>query len=439
MSDFRSIAVITETLRAMLEKTIHTDVGGNTDATVLTPVKEGGGETDGLPKKGVNIYLYHISPNPSFRNDDLPTRSSDGIAVRRPRIALDLHYLLTFYGNDAPGYFEPQLILGSVVRTLHSHPILTREQIQATLVDPPLSSSRPSPADEVEQVKFTLLPLSLEELSKLWSVFFQNHYRLSVVYQASAVFIDGLDQPLAALPVRTRNLYVEQLSQPVIDTVASTGGTLVPVTMGSVIEIRGRNLQKPSMILRVGGLDVVRDGNNNLINAVVSNNVITLKLDESTFTGGLLQAGILGVQIFHARQIGTPPVPHGAVESNIVPFVLRPAISIPAVVPSGTDAAGKKTASFDLKFSPKVGVNQHVSVMLNELNPADINNPHTYQCLPQVPGTGPGAGTLTAAFSGIEPATYLARVLVDGAESVLTAETDPAKPPRYTGPSVKIT
>ena len=51
----------------------------------------------------------------------------------RPQAALDLHYLLTFYGNEAQ--LEPQRLLGSVVRTLHARPVLTRQQIQQTIAD----------------------------------------------------------------------------------------------------------------------------------------------------------------------------------------------------------------------------------------------------------------------------------------------------------------
>ena len=61
-------------------------------------------------------------------------------------------------------------------------------------------------ADAVERVKFTQSPLSLEELSKLWSVFFQAPYALSVAYQATVVLIDGEENPSPALPVLTRGL-----------------------------------------------------------------------------------------------------------------------------------------------------------------------------------------------------------------------------------------
>ena len=48
----------------------------------------------------MNVYLYRVSPNPAWRNQDLPTRAR-GPIVDRPLTAIDLHYLLTFYGDEA--------------------------------------------------------------------------------------------------------------------------------------------------------------------------------------------------------------------------------------------------------------------------------------------------------------------------------------------------
>jgi len=58
--------------------------------------------------------------------------------------------------------------------------------------------------DAVEQIKFTPLALSLEELSKLWSVFFQAPYALSVTYQGTVVLIESEENAQASLPVLRR-------------------------------------------------------------------------------------------------------------------------------------------------------------------------------------------------------------------------------------------
>ena len=42
--------------------------------------------------------------------------------------------------------------------------------------------------------------MNLEELSKLWSVFFQTPYALSIAYQASVVLIEPDLEPIDAAP-----------------------------------------------------------------------------------------------------------------------------------------------------------------------------------------------------------------------------------------------
>ena len=83
--------------------------------------------------------------------------------MQRPQVALDLHYLLTFYGEEAQ--LEPQRLFGSVVRTLHARPVLTRQQIQQTLAVEPFNTllAGSNLATGAELVKFSPIPLSLEE------------------------------------------------------------------------------------------------------------------------------------------------------------------------------------------------------------------------------------------------------------------------------------
>lgn len=155
------------------------------------------------PRPQVRLFLYQVTPNAALRNNDLPTRTGKGNLIRRSIAALDLHYLLSFYGDDTD--FEPQIMLGAVIRDIHAKPVLPRQLIRDVVgTGRPLGNS--NLADAIEQIKFTPLPLSLEELSKLWSVFFQAPYALSVAYQATVVLIDGEESPSPALPVLTRGL-----------------------------------------------------------------------------------------------------------------------------------------------------------------------------------------------------------------------------------------
>jgi hypothetical protein len=200
MSNHLAIATVTTGLLRYLQGAVGADVG-NATVTAVRP----DGPNAGLPQVGVNIFLYQVTPNTAWRNHDLPTRRGDGGLTQRPQIALDLHYLLTFYGDET--LLEPQRILGSAVRALHARPVLTRQEIRSAVAATAFLTGSDL-AEEIETVKFSPQPLTLEELSKLWSVFFQTTYTLSMAYDASVVLIAADSQPQMAQPVITPAIQV---------------------------------------------------------------------------------------------------------------------------------------------------------------------------------------------------------------------------------------
>lgn len=202
MSNFLAVATVTATLKTILGNALTLEKLPNLDFQVTTLRPDSLGSD--TYKTGVNIYLYQVTPNLARRNHDLPTRRADGVLVQQPQLALDLHYLLSFYGDEAT--LAPQQLFGVTVRTLHVQPVLTRQNILDAIKNSEQHLQGSTLADQVDLVRLTPLSLSLEELSKLWSVFFQTKYTLSVAYQASVVLIEGDSTPQPALPVRQRNL-----------------------------------------------------------------------------------------------------------------------------------------------------------------------------------------------------------------------------------------
>src|SRR5215831_9961688 len=211
MSNYLAIATVTATLRYILLNSLPPDLSG---AQVTTVRPDASLVSTTTP--GINIFLYQVMPNAAFRNSDLPERRSDGTLNQRPLSALDLNYLFTFYGNDAE--LEPQRLLGSVASTLQTFPILSANEISQALAHtqpfnavpftaPPFTTPpfQPDLAFQVERVRFTMIPLSLDELSKLWSVFFQIPFALTLAYQASVVLIEKEElQEQSPLPVARR-------------------------------------------------------------------------------------------------------------------------------------------------------------------------------------------------------------------------------------------
>jgi hypothetical protein len=401
MSNYLAVATVTATLQRMLQSVIGVDVPGAT-ATMVRPDVSG----TGVPDVGLNIFLYEVAPNAVRRNEDLPTRSSNGQAMQRPAAALDLHYLMSFYGKDSE--LEPQRVLGSVVRYLHSRPLLTRDMFKDTVSDPAYSYLATSNlADAVESVRFSPLSLTLEEMSKLWSIFYETQYELSVAYSASVVRIEEELTPVTPLPVRERQVFVVPFEQPFIEDVDPE-----IITSGATLTISGQNLR--------GDVTKLKFGSDLATPATVSGNKITVALP------GTLQPGVRTVEVIHDYDFGTTAEPHRGFESNVVAFILQPAIT---TAPPFTAARG---GTLTLAFSQPIGREQSVALLLN----SDSNN----YVIP-LPTRSPTDPATASSFDFEIPGSlatgdYFLRVRVDGAESAL--EVDPSTS-ECKGPKVTIT
>lgn len=401
MSNFLAVATVTATLSRTLTAAVGADVPG-AHVTTLRPEDS----ANGTSETGVNIYLYQVAANAAWRNADLPTRRDDGQLVQRPRAALDLHYLLSFRGNEVQ--LEPQRLLGSVVHTLHARPILTRKMIRDTVGDASnafLANS--NLADGLESIKFTPTPLSLEELSKLWSVFFQVPYTLSVAYQASVVFIEPEVTPQAALPVRERNVYVAPFRQPTIGRITSQAGDDQPILAGQNLVLTGKQLRGGVTRVRIGGVETEP--------LAVSDTRIIAPLPEN------VRSGVQSVQVVQHVQMGTPPTPHRGFESNVAAFVLHPEITATVSNVQGSGDA-PRTADVEVGFDPGVGKSQRVVLLLNgfQLPSEGPALAYKFNAPSRDEPTAPEeTDAITFSVSGVAPGTYLVRAQVDGAESPL--------------------
>ena len=406
MSNFRAIATVTATLQSVLQAAVHTDVPGAGVSTVRPSDAANGG----LPVTRVNLFLYQVTPNPHRNNLDLPTRSSQGDLVQRPQIALDLHYLMSFYGDDAA--LEPQRLLGSTVALLHSQPLITRAQIDAAIADagkPFLANSDLS--SQPELVRFTPLPMSLEELSRLWSVMLQVQYVLSVAYKASVVLVERPLTPRPSLPTRAVNLAAIPMRQPFILKVIAQAGEGAPITPGSAVEIDGANLGGPAIEVDIDGAAVA------LSSAQTDRVALTLP--------ATLAAGPHSVQIRQGVPIGGNGGTRPAFASNLGVFVLQPTVTKTAgnydVAISNVQGAGAapRSATITVGVAPAVAPTQTATLEML----AGQQVAYTFRALPLA-----NAGAqLTFAISGVTAGDYVFRVRIDGAESPL--ELDPNQTP----------
>lgn len=409
MSNFQAVATVTAAIYQLLTGPLGNDVPG-AQVTVLGPNATG----QHVPPVRVNLFLYQVTPNAFLRNADLPMRDFDADLTQRPTAAIDLHYLFSCYGSEAT--FEPQLELGSVLRTLHANSILSRDLIRQAIGPqghPALSGS--DLADQVELVKLTPLPLSVEDLSRLWSMFFQTEYALSVTYQATVVLIDGSAPARTPLPVRfLPNIYVETLQLPVVDAVTSSHGPGAPIFAGDTLVLAGRHLRADKVGVRIDGVDVTAS--------------LTVKDAEIRFTlPAWVSAGIHGVQVVHVQEMGTPLADHGGLTSDVVGFVLSPKITNGPTKSAVTQPSqGVYNATISMTVDPPVGQDQRASLFLNATAGGQpslnfVLNPHL------------AIANLAFDVTGLKAGKYLVRVEVDGAQSQLDFTGG-----AYSGPAVTI-
>ena len=193
MSNSLAIATVTAALRNLIQKGLDKDRFAVSGAKVSTrPPDEV--ETN---KDLVNVFLYQTVINGAWRNMDIPRRVKPG-ETGQPPLALNLYYLLTAYGKDNDAT-EPvsHRLLGRAMRVLHDHPVLSSDEIKAALTDNDLY-------DQVEHVRITPQPISLDDMSKLWTTFQGAKYRISTAYQVAVVLIESQRASTTPLPVLRR-------------------------------------------------------------------------------------------------------------------------------------------------------------------------------------------------------------------------------------------
>ena len=315
MSNFLAVGTVSAALQRLLTPTVSAAVPGAEVWVNRSDVKR--------TKSGVNIYLYRSSIDPIWRNEELPARRDDGSLRVRPKVAASLHYLLTFHGKDDE--LVPQRLMGAALARLHSRPIITRALIDAVNDEAAdtngmhkyLALNDLVDADEL--VRVSPDPMSLDELSKLWSVFFQSPYQLSATYVASAVLLEEtLETPVPSPPVTQPQLSVRALLKPTILSARNLADARAPVLSDSVLSIEGSGLRGDRTLVRIGPSEVSPGD--------ADTRATSVRVAMATATG--LRAGWQPVLVAHEWLVGDPALPRGGETSNAVGVFVAPRITL---------------------------------------------------------------------------------------------------------------
>lgn len=412
MSNVNAIAVATEGLKALVQRSFAEAAPAAIAGAKVGAVRPTQIANDFV---GVNIFLYRLTPNAALRNEDLPSRRANGELARRPQLAANLHYLLTFVGDEAG--LEPQRILGAAAAGLHAHSELMPEDIEELAENASAGSYlrlHNDLAQQVERVRFTLEPLSLEDLTKLWTIFPQKPYELSIAVQASVVLLEAPLTPVPRRPVLRRGIFSGLADPPKL---ASIAPLITPRTVQGArarLTLTGAQLSGQVTRARIDTdepVPVVSATNGEVVVAVPD----------------ALRAGIHAIRVLvaHTFQSGDT-TRRFELESNALPFVLEPFITTASPIAAAVGGA------IEIAVEPALAPRQQVRAIVGNVSIRWTT-----------PLPGPGVPAEHASFEvtlppEVEAGTWPLRVEVDGATSSLVDPPEGAPPDAVPSPSVEV-
>ena len=404
MSDYSAIGGVSAVLRSLLSNAVASGgpaaiLSANPAISNLAPdlVQTGPNE----PAR-INLFMYYASMNQSLRNIDLPAVKASGQKLSNPPLAINLHYLVSAYGSNP---FDAEILLGFAMQVFHETAIVGRQQIADALagllaVTPASQEAQlvaaGTLAGQIEQLRITPEALSTEEIYRLWTAF-QKSYRPTTSYQVSVVVIQRTDSYASNLPVQRRSVLGVPLASPVVE-----GITPLMAQIGEVVLLTGSNF--------VG--DVPSDTTvsfDNLIDApldTIQPNLIRLTVPTT------LSAGAHTVRVKRAVKFPSSTRPHAGFSSSPAPVQIIP------IIQNATPVTTKQGSTLTLKIVPAVGRTQAVVVFFGDVAMPIPARPSTD------PNTSPNIVLPVPATAVV--GTFPLRVEIDGAQSRLTRDSNPA-------------
>jgi hypothetical protein len=395
MGDYRTIAAVTAVIRDILAESQQSIDGSPVNTKTSPPAT-----LKGLAEDVLNLFLYQVTPNNAYCSFNLPTKNQNGKLIAKPLLALNLHYLLTASSSNE---LKAQLMLSNAMIALQENAIIPKNKIIKTLTNHREESgeeflANSNLANETETIKISLQTMSIEELTKLWSSFFQTDYRLSVTYQVSIGLLESQLEPVPSIPVSKRQLHIIAIRQPIIEKIEPQ---IMPYDSARKLFIKGHNLNSDKVLVRLNEKEIEIVDKKDL-----SEHQLSLSIPADT-PAGVKQVQILQKILFEPNN----KTAHQRYVSNVIAFVIAPClkkITPPTLNPGAT---------LTLKFEPGVTINQKINVLIGD-----------YVITNSLPATTPSNYPLTSITVKIPlhiPAgTYPVRLRIDNAESPFSNDSN---------------
>lgn len=259
MADFFAVAAVSRTLRTLLLDRMRTGVAVTIAPPDLT--------IDGLDGQRVNLYLMQVNENANLKNDQGFSRGHPA-SYGRPPLSLNLRYLMTSHSDSETqpeSDITAQEILGDAMQVMHEFGNHLDTLTQVTLAPPAMMEPilDPGLTDEIERLKITLHPVTLEDVTKVWSALSEENFRRSIVYEVTVVQIFPEEATRVAPPVEERRVFVSLAQRPTIERVFLSPGpgaseSEMRVSVGEEITIVARDTNADRLFVQFGDLPPMR-------------------------------------------------------------------------------------------------------------------------------------------------------------------------------------
>ncbi len=140
----------------------------------------------------LTLFLYKVLENPDFKNASNPALSttSDGkLKETRSPLTLDLYYLLTAHSGSS-SLIQAHTALSRAMRVFYDHGILEGSLLRSEVPSKGLTADA--------TLRVTLNPITMEDMTRIWSVFPDTPYEISVTYLVTPVAIESSREETSA-------------------------------------------------------------------------------------------------------------------------------------------------------------------------------------------------------------------------------------------------
>jgi hypothetical protein len=176
MSDYRAIADVGETLIELLRDNLQDLIPRRQSIVMASP-----GEIEANDDVRLSLFLYQVLENIHLKNQEMQIRNPTTLTF--PPIVLDLYYMFTSYPSGIQDITErtreEHSILGRAIQIINDNSVLAGSVLKGDL--------------DVNgyELHITLTPVSLDDMTKMWTTFPGKPFRSSICCLVTPVMIDS--------------------------------------------------------------------------------------------------------------------------------------------------------------------------------------------------------------------------------------------------------